>query len=113
VDRAVWDLPTTSAPGGRPRHGPALRRLCGWCRVSEVPSAPAFSRAFAWFAETRLPERVHWALVRAAHDGSVVGHVSGDSTAITGRERPVAKPGPGKKPERRRGRPGKGEGPVR
>ncbi len=29
VGRAVRDLPTTSAPGGRLRYGPAL---CGWCR---------------------------------------------------------------------------------
>ena len=81
--------------------------------MSEVPSASALSRAFAWFAETRLPDRVRGALVRAAYEGSVVGHISRDSTAIVGRERPVAKPGPERKPKRRRGRPRKGEGPVR
>ncbi len=101
---------------GPPDHGravdrlwydPTLRRLCGWCRVSQVPSESTFSRAFAWFAETRLPERMHWALVRAAYDGSVVGHVSRDSTAIVGRERPAPKP------KRRRGRPRRGEEAVR
>ena len=77
------------------------------------PSESTFSRAFAWFAETRLPERVHGALVRAAYEGSVVGHVSRDSTAIVGRERPAPKPGPERKPKRRRGRPRKGEEAVR
>ena len=76
VARAVWDLPTTAAPVDRLGYDPTLRRLCGWCRVSEVPSASTFSRAFAWFAETRLPERVHGAPVRAAYEGSLVGNIS-------------------------------------
>ncbi len=113
VAKAVWDLPTAAALIDRLRYDPTLRRLCGWCRVSEVPSASTFSRAFAWFAETRLPERMHGALVRAAHDGSVVGHMSRDSTAIVGRERPVPKPKREPKPKRRRGRPRRGEEAVR
>ena len=113
VAKAVWDLPTTAALIDRLRYDPTLRRLCGWCRVSEVPSESTFSRAFAWFAETRLPERVHGALVRAAYDGSVVGHISRDSTAIAGRERPAPKPVPERTPKRRRGRPRRGERPVR
>ncbi len=88
VAKAVWDMPTTVVTVDRLRHHPTLRSLCGWSRVSEVPSEPAFSRAFAWFAETRLPERMHEALVRAAYAGSVVGHIFRDSTAIVGRERP-------------------------
>ena len=73
--------------------------------MSEVPSESTFSRAFAWLAETRPHGRVRGALVRAAYEGSVVGHVSRDSTAIVGRERPAPKPKPG--------RPGKGEEAVR
>ena len=53
------------------------------------------------------------ALVRAAYDGSVVGHISRDSTAIVGRERPAPKPKPERKPKRKPGRPGKGEEAVR
>ncbi len=48
---------------------------------------------------------MHGAPVRAAYEGSVVGHVSRDPTAVTGRERPA--------PKRRRGRPRRGGGPVR
>ncbi len=109
VAKAVWDMPTTVVLIDRLRHHPTLRRPVGWSRVSEVPSEPAFSRAFAWFAETRLPERMHEALVRAAYAGSVVGHISRDSTAIVGRERPAPKPKPEERPKRRRGRPKKGE----
>ncbi len=113
VAKAVWDLPTTAALTDRLRHDPTLRRLCGWCRVSGIPSESTFSRAFAWFAETRLPERMHGALVRAAYEGSVVGHISRDSTAIVGRERPAPKPKPAPAPKRKPGRPRRGEEPVR
>jgi len=51
--------------------------------------------------------------VRAAYEGSVIGHISRDSTAIVGRERLAPKPVPERKPKRKPGRPGKGEGPVR
>ena len=44
VAKAVWDLPTTAALIDRLRYDPTPRRLCGWCRVSEVPSASTFSR---------------------------------------------------------------------
>ena len=109
VARAVWDLPTTVVPVDRLPHHPTLRRLCGWSRVSEVPGEPAFFRALPWFAETRLPERMHGALVRAAYAGSVVGHISRDSTAVVGREKPAPKPKPEERPKRKRGRPRKGE----
>jgi len=67
--KAVWGLPTTSALIDRLRYDPTLR---GWCRLSKVPSKSTFSRAFAWLAETRLPERMHEARVRG---GSVRGKV--------------------------------------
>jgi len=63
ADRAVRDLPTMSALVDRLRYDPPLRRLCGWCRVSGIPSESTLSRAFAWFAETRLPGRMHAAPV--------------------------------------------------
>ncbi len=109
VARAVWDMPATVVLVDRLRHHPTLRRPVGWSRVPEVPGEPAFSRAFAWFAETRLPERMHGALVRAAYAGPVVGHISRDSTATVGRERPAPKPKPQERPKRKRGRPEKGE----
>ncbi len=87
VGRAVRDMPTTVAPVDRLPHHPTPRRPVGWSRVSEVPGEPAFSRALPWFAETRLPERMHGAPGRSDCSGPVVGHISRDSTAVVGRER--------------------------
>ena len=39
VAKAVWDIPTTRGLIDRLMCDPTLRRLCGWSRVSEVPSA--------------------------------------------------------------------------
>ncbi len=109
VAKAVRDMPTTVVPVDRLLHDPTLRRPVGWSRVSEVPSESTFSRALPWFAETRLPERMHEAPGRADCSGSVVGHISRDPPAIVGRERPAPKPKPEEKPKRKRGRPKKGE----
>ena len=46
------------------------------------PSESVFSRAFAEFADTHLPQRVHEALIRETHHDRLVGHLSRDSTAI-------------------------------
>ena len=63
-----------------------LRRLCGWQRAGEVPSESTFSRAFAEFAASALPSRLHDALIQDTHSDRLVGHISRDSTAIEARE---------------------------
>ena len=73
------------------------------------PSEATFSRAFAAFAESDLPGRLHEALLDRTLEGHLAGHVSRDSTAIAGRESPAPKRAPAGKPKRRRGRPRKGE----
>ena len=108
IAKAVWDLPTTRALIDRLQCDPKLRRLCGWERVGAIPSESTFSRAFAWFAEMALPERMHEALIKGALAESVVGHISRDSTAIAAREKPTAKVSKPQTP-RKRGRPRKGE----
>ena len=75
----------------------------------EVPSESVFSRAFAEFADTQLPQRVHEALIRETHHDRLVGHLSRDSTAIEAREKPATKEKPPPPPKRKRGRPKKGE----
>ena len=71
--------------------------------------AERFSRAFAEFADTQLPQRVHEALIRETHHDRLVGHLSRDSTAIEAREKPATKEKPPPPPKRKRGRPKKGE----
>ena len=107
--KAVLDVPTTRGLVERLRAEATLRRLCGWERMGAVPSEATFSRAFGEFAESDLPGRLHEALLEWTLEGHLAGHVSRDSTAIAGRERPALKPAAKAKRKRGRGRPPKGE----
>jgi Transposase DDE domain/Transposase domain (DUF772) len=108
VAKAVIGLPTTSMLIERLTVDKQLRRLCGWEHPGELPSAATFSRAFAEFARSALPGRLHEALIKRSHEDRPVGHIAHDATAIEAREKPVktAAPAP---PKRKRGRPKKGE----
>ena len=90
-----------------------LRRLCGWQRAGEVPSESTFSRAFAEFAASALPSRLHRGADPDTHSDRLVGHISRDSTAIEAREKPAKsdKPAAEAKPILKRGRPRKGGAP--
>ena len=104
VAKAVYDMPTTRVLLERLDTDVALRRICGWERRSPVPSESVFSRAFAEFSDSRLPQRVHEALIRKTHGDRLVNHLSRDSTAIEARERPAAKEKTQAPPKRERGR---------
>ncbi len=104
--KAVFDVPTTRALIERLQEDGKLRRLCGWIRAGEVPSESTFSRAFAEFAASALPEQLHAGLVAKTLGRRLVGHISRDSTAIPAREKATPKP---PQPKRRRGRPRRGE----
>jgi hypothetical protein len=85
-----------------------LRRICGFERISDIPSESTFSRAFAEFAKSGLGVRVHDALVEKCLKAALIGHISRDSTAIEGREKPVKnarkeKPAPRKRRRRAKG----------
>ena len=67
VAKATYDMPTTRVLLDRLDTDVVLRRICGWERSSEVPSESVFSRAFAEFSDTRLPQRVHEALIGNTH----------------------------------------------
>ncbi len=90
--KAVLEMATTRALVERLRNEATLRRLCGWEKAGSVPSEATFSRAFGEFAESDLPGRLHEALLERTLEGHLAGHVSRDSTAIEGRERPALKP---------------------
>jgi transposase len=86
-----------------------LRTICGFMTLGDVPSESTFSRAFAEFATSDLGNRVHGTLVKEYLAGELIGHISRDSTAITGREKPAKKIKEAKKPAKKRGRPAKDE----
>src|ERR1700720_3677078 len=112
VAKAVIGLPTTSMLIERLKVDKQLR--CGWERRGELCSEATFSRAFAEFARSELPSRVHEALIKRTHEDRLVGHISRDATAIEAREKPVKTAAPeastsAQPPKRKRGRPRKGE----
>ena len=94
IAKAVFDITTTRALIERLANDWTLRRLCGWNSVRAIPSEATFSRAFSEFADSALPSRLHEALLEATMQDHLVGHLSRDSTAIEGREKPAPKPKP-------------------
>jgi hypothetical protein len=123
VAKAVLGLPTTAAVIERLAIDKSLRRICGWESARDVPSEATFSRAFAEFAASELPDQMHEALVKRSLADRIVGCVARDATEIDAREKPAKSgPGDGAPPPsatppaaaeppapRRRGRPKKGE----
>ena len=111
VAKAMYDFPSTRLLIDHLQSSPSVRRICGFETRESIPHESTFSRAFSEFAESELPHRVHEALIEQVQRSRLVGHVSRDSTAIEGNEKPQARPKKEEtpKPKRRRGRPKKGE----
>jgi hypothetical protein len=107
--KALFNFPTTDALLERLQVDGTLRRLCGWERRGDVPSASTFSRAFAEFAAAKLLDQLHAALVAEHLEGVLVFHVSRDSTAIEAREKAPQKEPPPPKVPKKRGGPKKSE----
>jgi hypothetical protein len=113
VAKAVFNLSATRQLLDRLSVDVSLRRLCGWESRREIPHESQFSRAFAEFATSELPQRLHEALIEATQKERLIGHISRDSTKIEAREKPVRTSvsiTPAKS-IRKRGRPKKGEQP--
>jgi transposase len=111
VAKAVYNLETTRQLLERLASDVRLRRLCGWETERALPSEATFSRAFAEFAQSQLPARVHEALIKKYEAARLVGHISRDATAIAGRERAAKKsPKAEKIPQPKAARRKKGEG---
>jgi hypothetical protein len=89
--KAVYNLETTRQLLERLASDERLRRLCGWERRGELPSEATFSRAFAEFARSELPARVHEAVLEKYEKPRLVGHISRDATAINAREKAAKK----------------------
>lgn len=104
--KAVFNCTTTRQLIEQLRGNAQMRRLCGWNAASDLPHESTFSRAFAEFAQSKLPQLLHQALITATHRDRLVGHISRDSTAIEARERfPQAQSEPGKKKKKQKRRP--------
>lgn len=111
VAKSVYNLGTTEMLIEMLHLQPSLRRVCGFVCRRAIPSSATFSRAFEEFANQKLADSVHTALVATYVGDKVVMHVSRDSTEIDAREKPVKKPKPQPAPKKKRGRKKKGEPP--
>lgn len=124
VAKTVLGVTTTVGLIERLTIDRALRRICGFSACKKLPSEATFSRAFEEFAEGRLAERVHEALIKEHLGDELIGHISRDGTAIEARERPARSkttavtlsptvptcaPETPAAPVRKRGRPRRGE----
>ena len=108
VAKAVYNMDTTRELIDRVKISPALRRICGWQKVCNVPHESSFSRAFKEFSESGLTQVVHERVIKEHMADKIVGHISRDSTSIDAREKPVRKIKIVKS-KKKRGRPRKGE----
>ena len=91
--KAIYGLETTRQLLERLRVDRALRWLCGWNQARQLPHESTFSRAFAEFAVSELPQRLHQALIECTQKDRLIGHIARDATAIEARETfPEAKP---------------------
>jgi hypothetical protein len=109
VAKAVYRYPTTSDLHRALQSAVNLRKICGFVTAGSLPSEATFSRAFTSFAASSLGKVAHDALVAEYLPHQLIGHISRDSTAIVGREKPAGKVAKEAKPRRKRGRPAKGE----
>jgi Transposase DDE domain/Transposase domain (DUF772) len=90
--KSILGLQTTRQLLERLQVDRVLRYLCGWNSASAVPHESTFSRAFAEFSHSELPQQLHQALIKNSYQGDtqpgqLVGHITRDSTAIEVRER--------------------------
>ncbi len=92
VAKTVYNMGDTRQLLDRQKNDPALRRICGRESRGEILHESQFSRAFAEFAASELPQRLHAALIEATQKERLVGNISRDSTQIEAREKPVRTP---------------------
>lgn len=85
--KIVYNMPTTVMLIERLHSDISLRRICGWESRKNIPSESVFSRAFAEFARTELPNRAHEALIKHYYKDEIIGHVITDASAIEAREK--------------------------
>lgn len=116
VAKMIYNIDTTTLLIERLKTDKNLRRICGWESRIQLPSESTFSRAFADFSMTNLPQQAHEALINKKLGDVIILHNSRDSTAIEARERSQRKQktieqedAEKTKAPKKKGRPKKGE----
>jgi transposase len=91
IAKATYNIGQISQLSERLLSDKNLRRICGWEKVSEIPSESTFSRIFSEFSSSALAARAHEKLILEYQSERLVGHISRDSTAIEAREKSLKK----------------------
>lgn len=91
IAKCFLGMPTTKHLIERLQSDNHLRILCGFESRRDIPSESVFSRTFALFAETNLPEQIHEQLIRNIYAEEMTLHICRDSTAVASREKPLKK----------------------
>ena len=91
IAKMDYNMPTTRILLDRLKTDISLRRICGWERQNDISEEWTYSRAFAEFSDSQLPERVHESLIKKHYKDKIIGHNSRDSTAIEVREKLLKK----------------------
>lgn len=108
--KSFFRIDTVADVRKRLQCDPNLRKICGF---HDIPSEATFSRRLSQFANQELSSRIMNDLVKKYLAGRIIGHITRDSTAIEGREKPCNKRREVRQstiPEKkRRGRPRRGE----
>ncbi|WP_143021680.1 hypothetical protein [Nitrosospira sp. Nsp18] len=69
----------------------SLKRICGFPKWKSLPDESSFSRA-PGFAEAKLTERVHEALIKEHLATVLTGYMDPNGTAVEVSEKPVKTP---------------------
>ena len=109
VAKALYHYPTTSDLHRALQSTANLRKICGFGTAGSLPSEPLFRGPSQPLPLATWGYVVYDALVAEYPSHELIGHISRDSTAIVGREKPAKKATKKLMPRRKRGRPAKGE----
>ncbi len=90
-ENQIINMDSTRKLIDRLKISPALRRICGWEKISDVPHKSSFSRAFKEFSESGVTQIVHSRLIKQYMGDKIIGHISRDPTSIDAREKPIRK----------------------
>jgi hypothetical protein len=108
IAKVIFKLPYTNQLIEYLKSDKQLRMICGWDSARSIPHESKFSRAFKEFAELKLAEKAHQAMIADCYREEVVFHVVKDSTPIEVREK-ATKIEKEEKTKKMQGRPKKGE----
>jgi hypothetical protein len=74
--KATLNLPTTRDLISPLKVDEMLRQFCGWSGAHALPHESKFSRAFAEFAQTELPQQLHAAVITATQKHRLIGDIT-------------------------------------